>query len=149
MQIYAECKIPASINTCFEAFSDLNKLPEKVTAITQIELLTSGAIGVGTKFKETRIMFGNESSEVMEITIFEPNSHIREEAYSNGFHYISDWRFVESEGKTKVSITFNISYQTILSKLLSPLFFIFSGTFKKAFMTDMEEMKTAICSLKL
>jgi hypothetical protein len=145
MKIQVECNIPASKSKCFEAFSDLNNLADKVTAITKIELLAPGEIGVGTKFKETRVMFGKESSEVMEITLFEPNSHIREEAFAGGVHYISDWKFTESNEITTVSITFNIQYQTILARLMSVVFFFISGTMKKAFVTDMEEMKKAIC----
>ena len=145
MKIQAECIIPASKAKCFEAFSDLNSLADKVTAITEIELLTHGEIGVGTKFKETRVMFGKESSEVMEITLFDRDSHIREEAHSCGMHYISDWKFTESEGQTSVSISFNIQAQTILAKLMKPMFLFMSGSLKKAFITDMEDMKKAIC----
>ncbi|MAZ49412.1 MAG: hypothetical protein CME65_12705 [Halobacteriovoraceae bacterium] len=145
MQIQAECKIPASKTKCFEAFSDLNNLADKVTAITEIELLTQGPIGVGTKFKETRIMFGKASSEVMEITLFEPGAHIREEAYSGGMHYVSDWKFTEVEGETLVSITFSIKPQTFLAKLYGPLFLFMSASMKKAFITDMSEMRKAIC----
>ncbi len=145
MKIQAECKIPASKSKCFEAFSDLNNLSDKVTAITQIELLTPGEIGVGTKFKETRVMFGKESSEVMDITLFEPDSHIREEAHSSDIHYISDWKFTESDGQTTVSITFNVQAQTIIGKLMSLMFLFISGSLKKAFERDMEDMKKAIC----
>lgn len=145
MQIQAESIIPASKSKCFEAFSDLATLSEKVKAITKIEILTSGNIGVGTKFKETRVMFGKESSEVMEITMFEPDSHIREEAHSGGMHYISDWRFEEKDGRTLVSITFNTKAETTIAKIMSPLFFFMAGSLKKAFVTDLADMKTAIC----
>jgi len=145
MKIEAVCIIPAPKAKCFEAFSDLNGLADLVSAITEIKILTPGEIGVGTKFRETRVMFGKESSEVMEITLFERGSHIREEAFSGGMHYISDWRFTESDGQTSVSITFCIQAQTFLAKLMKPMFLFMSGSFKKAFVTDMEEMKKAIC----
>jgi hypothetical protein len=145
MKIQAECVIPASKEKCFEAFSDLNGLADKVTAITGIEVLTPGEIGVGTKFKETRVMFGKESSEVMEITLFERGSHIREEAYSSGMHYISDWKFTESNGQTTFSITFNTQAETFLAKLASPMFVVMSGSLKKAFVADMDDIKKVIC----
>lgn len=145
MKIQVECRIPAPKSICFKAFTDLNALADKVTAITKIEILTSGKIGVGTKFKESRVMFGKESSEVMEITTFENDSHFREEAYSGGVRYISDWNFSELNGETLVTITFKIKYETFLSKMMSPIFFFLSGSFRKAFDTDLEEMKISIC----
>lgn len=89
-------------------------------------------------------MLGNESSEVMEITVFDRNSHIREEALSGGIQYISDWKFTESDKNTVVSIDFSIQGKTFFAKLMCPLFILMSGIFKKAFMTDMEEVKQSI-----
>ena len=144
MLIQAECLIPAPKSKCFTAFSDLNRLSEFVTAITKIEILTPGEIGVGTKFKESRVMFGKESSEIMEITLFDIDSHIREEAHASGVHYISDWTFSESNGQTKVHITFNIKAKTLLAKLMMPMFYCLASSLRKAFITDMEDMKKAI-----
>ena len=145
MIIEAECKIPAPKAKCFEAFSDLLHLADKVNSIVEIDVLTSGEIGLGTKFKETRVMFGSKSSEVMEITIFEPDSHIREEARSGGVHYISDWMFTESNGDTSVTISFNIQAETFKGKLTSSIFFFLKSALKNAFLTDMNDMKKAIC----
>ena len=69
-------------------------------------MLSDGEIGVGTRFKETRVMFGKESSEIMEITRFAPHDFFTEEARSSGMHYVSNWSFVENEGCTRVSIDF-------------------------------------------
>lgn len=144
MIIKAQCSFPVSKEVCFEAFSDLNNLADKVAAITKIEVLTSGEIGVGTKFKETRVMFGKESSETMEITLFEPHSHFREEAFSNGMHYTTDWKFTDSNEETVVSIAFHIKPQTLIARMISPMFRLMSGSLKKAFVADLADMKKAI-----
>lgn len=73
MKIQASCEIAAPRAEVFEAFADLTNLANTVKAITQVELLTEGPIGVGTRFKETRVMFGKEASEIMEITQFKPH----------------------------------------------------------------------------
>lgn len=72
MKVEASCQIKAPREQVFAAFTDLPNLADKVTAITEIEMLTSGPVGVGTKFKETRIMFGKESSEVRKSPAFPP-----------------------------------------------------------------------------
>jgi carbon monoxide dehydrogenase subunit G len=144
MKILASCKVNAPKAKCFEVFSDLENLSKWVTAIQNIELLTDNKIGKGTRFKETRIMFGKESSEVMEITLFEPADHFREEASSDGLHYISDWRFLEVDEHTVVTVTFTIEARTIMAKLMRIGFLLIRSSLKKAFLTDMEEMKKAI-----
>jgi uncharacterized membrane protein len=144
MKIQASCEIAAPIEDCFKVFSDLENLAEHVSAINQVELLTPGPIGVGTRFKETRTMFGKEASEVMEVTQFSPSEHLREEARSGGMHYVSDWHFSEREGKTRVEITFTGKPTSILARVLSPLFSLMAGSMKKAFLTDMGELKTVL-----
>lgn len=141
MKIQVSCQIAAPKTKVFETFSDLENLANNVKAITNIELLSTGKIGVGSKFKETRIMFGKESSEVMEITQFEPPVHFREEAKSNGMHYISDWSFSEGEGFTTVAIDFSGKATTISGKITGLFFSFFAGSMKKAFLADMEDLK--------
>lgn len=143
MRIEASCRIKAPKSKCFEVFSDLKNLPNIVTAIKQIEILTDGDIGKGTKFKETRVMFGSESSEVMEIVAFEPPNYLREEAHSNGLHYISEWTFSEDNGETLVGVSLTIVAKSFTGNFMKLLFFFLKGTMKKAFLTDMEEIKKA------
>ena len=145
MKIQAQCQISAPKDEVFKAFSDLNNLEKNVQAITKVEILSSGEeIGVGTKFKETRVMFGKEASEVMEITQFSPSNHIREEAESSGMHYISDWSFSEENGQTRVTINFSGQAKSFLAKIISPLFFFMAGSMKKAFESDMNDLKVKL-----
>jgi len=153
MKVEASCQINAPQEKVFQVFTDLESLPTNVTAITKIEILTPGEkgcneIGKGTKFKETRVMFGKEADETMEITEFTPPSYLREEAWSGGMHYISEWSFKEIDGTTTVTINFSGKANSILGKIFSPLFFFMAGSMKKAFLTDMNELKAVIESEK-
>ena len=47
----------------------------------------------------------------MEITQFSPPDYFKEEAQSNGMHYVSEWRFIAEGNKTTVSIDFS-GYQS-------------------------------------
>lgn len=141
MNVVAECRIQAPNAEVFQVFADLPNLSERVQAITGIEMLTPGDVGVGTRFKETRVMFGKEATEVMEVTQFSPPEHIREEARSNGMNYVSDWTFTEDSGMTTVRIEFSGTAQTWLGKGLSLLFSGMAGSMKKAFLADMDDLK--------
>jgi len=144
MKIQARCRIAAPKSRVFEAFSDLENLAKNVTAITKIELLSTGKIGVGSKFKETRVMFGKESSEIMEITQFVPHTNFREEARSSGMHYITDWSFSEKEGITTVTINFTGKATSIPGRIMNLIFSFMTGSMKKAFLSDMEDLKRVL-----
>lgn len=93
-------------------------------------------------------MFGKESSEVMEITEYIPSEKLVEEANSNGMHYITEWNFSEEKGNTTVSVNFTGKAKTIPAKLLNLLFLFMAGSMKKAFLTDMEELKNKLEKFK-
>lgn len=141
MKVKANCTINATKVELFNAFSDLKNLANNVRAIKGIELLTPGDVGIGSKFKETRVMFGKESSETMEITQFSPPDYFKEEAQSNGMHYVTEWRFIDEGNKTTVSIDFSGTATTITAKLLNVLFSFMTGGMKKAFLADMDDLK--------
>ena len=144
MKVTASCDIQASQDKVFNAFTDLHTLPDKVKAIRKIELLTPGDIGVGTRFKETRRMFGSEATEVMEITAFSPPSGLQEEARSSGMHYTSVWTFSEKQGVTTVTITFTGKAETMMARIMSLIFSLMAGSMKKAFLADMKDLKDSL-----
>lgn len=144
MKVQANCTINAAKIEVFNAFSDLKNLSNNVRAIKSIELLTPGDIGIGSKFKETRVMFGKESSETMEITQFSPSDYFKEEARYNGMHYVTEWRFIDEENKTTVSIDFSGTATTLTAKLLNVLFSFMAGGMKKAFLADMDDLKKTL-----
>lgn len=141
MKVKANCTINATKDEVFNAFSDLKNLANNVRAIKSIELLTPGDLGIGSKFKETRVMFGKESSETMEITQFSPPDYFKEEAQSNGMHYVTEWRFISEGKKTTVSIDFSGKATTSTARLLNVLFWFMTSGMKKAFLADMDDLK--------
>jgi|GEM_PF-5507242 len=144
MKIVANCSINAPLFEVFNTFSDLNSLAENVDAIKHIEVLTPGDIGVGTKFKETRMMSGKESIDEMEVTEFSSPHYFKEEAFSGGMHYVNEWRFSQVEEEVKVEITFTTTASSIGAKLLNIMFFFMKGSMTKAFLADMADLKKVL-----
>lgn len=122
----------------------MKSLANNVSAITSIELLTPGDVGIGSKYKETRVMFGKESSETMEITQFLPSNSFREEAQSNGMHYVTEWKFIAEGDKTTVSIDFSGKPTTLTARLLDVFFSFMTNGMKKAFLADMNDLKNIL-----
>ena len=59
--------ISASPERVFALFTDLAHAPDNIRAIKKLELLTPGPMCMGTRFRETRVMFGKEATEEMEV----------------------------------------------------------------------------------
>jgi uncharacterized membrane protein len=133
--------IDAPVQRVFHFFSDIPSAARNLSSITKIEMLSDGPIGVDTRWKETRILFGREVTEKMKITEFVENSHYTVEANSCGAHYRTEIRFRPVDRMTEVTMQLQIKPVSVAAKLMSPLTFLMRGTMVKFLDQDMEEMK--------
>ncbi len=136
--------VQAPVEAVFEEFTDFEHAAGRIKAIESIEMLTSGPVGVGTKFRETRTMFGQKAVEVMEVTEYSGPNGFTLSANSHGTQYHCTHRFVPAGDGTKVTMNFAARPQTFFARLMSPLAWLFMGTMRKAMTKDFEEMK-AVC----
>ncbi|MBM80810.1 MAG: polyketide cyclase/dehydrase [Planctomycetaceae bacterium] len=134
--------IKASPQRAFEVFTDLDNASQNVRGIEKMELLTEGPVGIGTRFRETRIMMGKEATEDMEITEFQPGELYAHEAQSHGCHYISTYRFDPAGEITRVSMAFEGRALSILSKIISgALGWMMTGMMRKCILEDLNDLK--------
>lgn len=142
MMITVSKRIHAPVERVFEVFTDLRAAPERVQGIKALEVLTDGPIGKGTRFRETRVMFGKEATEVMEITEFRPNEMYAVEAESCGCHYRSELHFRGDGGATDVRMTFGGTPLTTGAKIMGALMgWMMKGACRKAMDQDFEDLK--------
>lgn len=133
--------VDASVEKVFDLFSDFPNAAQRIEGIERVEMLTDGPVRNGTKFKETRIMFGRETTEEMQVTKFEPNKSYMVEADSCGAHFQTEFRFSPKDGKTLVELELQSRAITLFAKLMSPLGFLMSGTMKKCMLDDINQLK--------
>lgn len=137
-------EIAAPVDVVFDRCTDLHSWADTITAIQKIEVLTEGPVGVGTRFRETRKMFGREATEEMEYLEFERPSSYLLGAESNGCRYRTRFLF-ESVGdggdRTKLTFEFNAEplnlFARIMSFLMKPLVKKIMGEVKK----DLEDVR--------
>ncbi|MEO1529713.1 MAG: SRPBCC family protein [Planctomycetota bacterium] len=110
--------IAARPDVVFAASSNIPAWAEVIPAINRIEMLTDGPVGVGTRFIETRTLFGREASETMEVVEYEPPSHYVLKAESNGCRYLTEIRFEPHGDVTKMSFNFTAEPLTIFAKVM-------------------------------
>lgn len=135
--------VNASLEDTFAIFADFEHAAGRVEGIKKIELLTPPPVGLGTKFKETRIMFKREASEVFTITAYEPNRRYKMAATSCGAEYHCDFLFTPEGSGTKVVVEFATRPISFMAKLMTPLSMMMMGTMKKCIRKDMDDLTRA------
>jgi uncharacterized membrane protein len=144
MDVRASKHINAPIDIVFDVFSDIEKIQDRIDDITQVEILSDIKHGVGTRWRETRVMFGKEATEEMEISKIENNRSYDVVASSHGMDYHSVYTFTEKDGGTLVEMTFSGQPITLMAKLMTPVGYLFKNATKKALEGDMDNLKV-IC----
>lgn len=138
-------QIAAPVDQVFARASDFADAARFISAILRVEMLTDGPVGVGTRFRETRRMFGREASEEMQVSVFEPPRRYVLDAQSHGCHYRSELTFTPKDGGTEVAMSFEATPLTTLSKILSFLTLpLMRSAVVKACSQDLDDLKAVL-----
>lgn len=138
-----ETRMQTPPERAFAAMTNPDEFPRWMEGLVRIERLTDGPTGVGTRFRETRRMYGQEATEEFEITTFEPNRRLS--LYVDGtkgsskkgeYHYHYD--FTPDGDGTRVGMTGNVEVPGFWAAILAP---IFLPIFRKACAKDLDSMK--------
>jgi carbon monoxide dehydrogenase subunit G len=144
MNLRIEKTVAADPKTVFAAASDFANAPKRITGITRVEMLTQGPVGVGTRFRETRRMFGKEATETMEVTAFEPGRSYVLACDSHGCRYRSEIRVEPAAGGSKLTMTFEAEPLTRMAKVLSFLMKPMVKSVAKHVARDLDDLKAAV-----
>ncbi|QCU79090.1 SRPBCC family protein [Citricoccus sp. SGAir0253] len=86
LSVVTEVRAPAA--TVWEVLADLEGTARVLSGVTSVERLSADTgYGVGTSWRETRVMLGREASEVMTVTAMEPGRRTEIRAESHGMRY--------------------------------------------------------------
>ena len=135
--------IAAPPERVFQLSTDLDGWSERISGIVRVEKLTDGPVGVGTRFRETRVMFKKETTEEMEFTVFEPNQAYAVGAISCGCQFETRFDFVPDQGGTRVEMKMESKPLTFMAKLMSPIGALMAGSMRKLLEKDLDELKAA------
>lgn len=140
-KINLNAQIDAPLEKVFSAYSDFPNAANRIEGINSVEMLSDGPVGVGTRFRETRTMFGREATEEMEITRFEANKLYTVSADSCGMKFDTTFRFTQQSGSTRVEMQMDSKPVTVMAKLMTPIGWLMTGTMKKCMQADIDQMK--------
>lgn len=143
MEMSLSKQIDAPAEVIFSRICEIEKWPERIKGIAQVEKLTSGQVGVGTRFRETRVMYGCKATEEMEFTAFDPNRGYTLSCSNHGCLYTSAFRFEPNRSGTLVTLDFACKPLTIVARLFTPLSLLMKGTLRKCMEQDLEDLKVS------
>ncbi len=144
MQFSHSVAIAAPPEDVFALSTDLDRWSKAIKSIVRVEKLTPGPVAVGTRFKETRVMFGREATEEMTFTQLDPPRGYTLEANSCGCLYRSVITIDRKGDGSELTMTFDAKPLTFFAKLMSPLGKLMAGTMKKCISQDLDHLKAAL-----
>ncbi|MEU0545261.1 SRPBCC family protein [Nocardia sp. NPDC005978] len=102
--------INAPVERVWAVLTDLDHAADTLTGVRKVERLAGEGYGVGTRWRETRAMFGKEAAEEMEVAEVSPPNRTVVVANSRGVDYRTEIT-VEPRG-TGSELTFVFSGET-------------------------------------
>lgn len=138
--------VAAPADRVWGLITDLDRSTEVISAIESLERLDEGSdFGIGTRWRETRKMFGKSASEEMEVTDVDPGRSYTVEADSRGAHYTSSFT-VEATGdaSSRLIMTFGGEPDGAIAKVFATTIGkLFEGATRKALEKDLEDIAAA------
>ena len=131
--------IDAPIDKVFRTVADIRQFFQAIPHIVKIEFLTDKKTGVGTRFRETRLMKGKEVATELEITEYVKNDRVRLVADSHGTIWDTVFTVRAKDTQTELTMRMDAKAHKLLPRLINPLI---KGMVKKAIIKDMDSVKT-------
>ncbi|MFM7050997.1 MAG: SRPBCC family protein [Planctomycetota bacterium] len=136
--------IAAPAERVWDRISDIENAARTIPAIRSIEILSETRRGLGTRWRETRVMFGREATETMEITGWRPPHEYVASAASHGSEYRSALRVTPAGAGCRLEFEFSarpVSFAAkVLSFVLAP---VMRGAVVKALRADLGAIRAA------
>lgn len=123
----------------FPVVADIREYSKVQPQIVDVQFLTPKQGGVGTRFRETRMMGGRRVSTELEVTEHVENQRVRLVAESGGtvWDTVFDLR-PAGAGRTELTMVMDARAQNLLARLAAPLLM---GMVRKGVQADIDRVK--------
>ena len=127
--------INAPIHVVFRTVAHIEEFSRAIPHIVNIEFLTEQQTGVGTRFRETRLMQGKEAITELEVTEYVSNEHVRIVADSHGAVWDTVFRVSSGGGPTELTMAMESRPYKLAAKMMNA---VIGGMIRKAVEKDMD-----------
>lgn len=113
--------INAPVSRVFQTLSRVEEFSQAVPGITNIEFLSEQHYGVGTRFKETRLMNGKEATTELEVRELMENERIRMVSDAGGTIWDTVFTVSTEDQETLMTMKMDARPYNALAKLFVPM----------------------------
>ena len=136
--------VDAPRKVVWDVITDLDHAPQVMEAISRVERVRGDGFDVGTRWRETRTMFGREATEEMEVTAIDPPRGYVVEADGQGAHYRTEFTLDDEGDGTRVTMTFGADPKGVTGRLMAATVGrLFAGATRKAVAADLADVARA------
>ncbi|MFF0817652.1 SRPBCC family protein [Rhodococcus sp. NPDC003318] len=100
-------QVAASPDRVWAVLTDIDNAARTLTGVTRIERISGAGYEVGTRWRETRTMFGREATEEMWVAEVDPNRRTVVKARSAGTDYTTVFTLAPAAAGTDLTMTFS------------------------------------------
>lgn len=133
--------VDAPAEVVFRTVADIGHFSEAVPHIVNVEFLSEVRSGVGTRFRETRLMNGREASTELEVTEYVENDRVRIVSEAGGAVWDTVFTVSPGDDGAELRMVMDARPRTLAARLSVPLML---RIVKGAVARDMDAVK-AFC----
>lgn len=101
-RVHLERSVQAPVERVWEVLTDVAHADRTLSGVQRVEVVTDGPYRVGTRWRETRRMFGKEATEEMQVTAAQAPTRTVIETDSSGVHYVTEFTLTPSSADATV-----------------------------------------------
>lgn len=137
MRIVMATVVDAPQDVTFATVTDIAGWPRIAGAIRKTEILTAGPVSVGTRFRETRMMYGREATEEMTVAELDPPRRFVLTAFNHGTAYRVEHLLEPQGAATRMTLAFEGRPVSLLARLFMPLGRLFVSSVRRQLQADL------------
>jgi hypothetical protein len=112
MQIELAKRVAARPQKVFETVVDAVHWPQIMRSVIAVEVLTGGPLRVGTRLREIHVMFGQQTTEELQVMELERPRRLRLAGQNHGLHYERDHIIDALDVGSRLMLIFRTKPQT-------------------------------------
>jgi len=136
--------IRARLEAVFAVAIDMPRWAERIRAIEEVELLTDGPMARGTRFRETRVLMNQKTTEELEVTAFDPPNAYAVGCENHGCRFHTEVRFTANGSGTDVDLRFEATPLSPMAKVMAGMMEPMITTAAQALEDDLDDLKRHI-----
>lgn len=131
-------QIHAPLEKVFATVADIRNFSKAVPHITNVEFLTDTHLGLGTRFRETRMMQGKEHHTELEVMEYVENDKIRIIADTHGTIWDTTFTVRPFNDFVELQMVMDAKTDKFINKMMNRMI---KGIVQKAIERDMDAVK--------